>query len=74
MGMFGGGGLPFFYKTFPAFEQKNGKLAGQVRYLTHEVHVHLFTNHLRIRNETHFATHLRRVSRFTSLLENMESS
>jgi cytochrome b561 len=28
MGLYGGNGLPFFYKTFPAFEQKNKELAG----------------------------------------------
>jgi len=31
MGMFGGKGVPFFWTTIPGFEQKNGKLAGQVR-------------------------------------------
>ena len=30
MGMYGGKGLPFFWTTIPGFEQKNGKLAGQV--------------------------------------------
>jgi cytochrome b561 len=30
MGMYGGNGLPFFWTTIPGFEQKNGKLAGQV--------------------------------------------
>ena len=31
MGMYGGKGLPFFWTTIPGFENKNGKLAGQVR-------------------------------------------
>jgi cytochrome b561 len=31
MGMFGGKGLPFFWTTIPGFQNKNGKLAGQVR-------------------------------------------
>lgn len=31
MGMYGGKGLPFFFTTIPGFENKNGKLAGQVR-------------------------------------------
>ena len=30
MGMYGGKGLPFFWTSIPGFEQKNGKLAGQV--------------------------------------------
>lgn len=32
MGMYGGKGLPFFWTTIPGFEQKNGKLAGQVSW------------------------------------------
>lgn len=31
MGLFGGGGLPFFWTKIGAFEKKNGKVAGQVR-------------------------------------------
>jgi 1,2-dihydroxy-3-keto-5-methylthiopentene dioxygenase len=33
MGMYGGKGVPFFWTTIPGFEQKNGKLAGQVRII-----------------------------------------
>jgi cytochrome b561 len=33
MGMYGGKGLPFFWTTIPGFEEKNGKLAGQVRII-----------------------------------------
>jgi hypothetical protein len=31
--MYGGKGVPFFWTTIPGFEQKNGKLAGQVRII-----------------------------------------
>ena len=30
MGLYGGKGLPFFWTSIPGFEEKNGKLAGQV--------------------------------------------